>query len=180
MYGHTWEEQASKYHITFMIANDAYKGNYATTDRFCEATMATGYRFKVKSCETDGTITRLTVTNEGIAPLYRDAFFAIGNVRSETSLKWLLPNEELVVEINVPLLNGDDLSIVSDNILNGQEIEFEAEISGTGGDTFIGGITVSNPTASGDENAPLYNINGQKVSKDYHGIIIQNGKKRIN
>ncbi|MBP5258832.1 MAG: DUF4832 domain-containing protein [Prevotella sp.] len=180
MHGHTWEEQASKYHITFMIANDAYKGKYATTDRFCEATMATGYRFKVKSCETDGTITRLTVTNEGIAPLYRDAFFAIGNVRSETSLKWLLPNEELVVEINVPLRNGDDLSIVSDNILNGQEIEFEAEISGTGGDTFIGGITVSNPTASGDENAPLYNINGQKVSKDYHGIIIQNGKKRIN
>lgn len=30
-----------------------------------------------------------------------------------------------------------------------------------------------------DANAPLYNLAGQKVGKDYKGIVIQNGKKRI-
>lgn len=30
-----------------------------------------------------------------------------------------------------------------------------------------------------DANAPLYNLAGQKVGKDYKGVVIQNGKKRI-
>lgn len=73
MYGHTWEEQAAKYHITFMIANDAPGSTYGTAKRFREASMSTGYRIAVKECKTDGSTTRLLVTNEGIAPLYRDA-----------------------------------------------------------------------------------------------------------
>ena len=135
MYGHTWEEQAKKYHITFMIANDAPRGTYGTAARFKEASMASGYRIAVKSCETNGSSTRLTVTNNGIAPLYRDAFFAIGDVRSETSLKGLLPEQEITVEIAENLTNADDLKIVSDCILDTQEIEFEAgEGTGGGGD----------------------------------------------
>ena len=31
-----------------------------------------------------------------------------------------------------------------------------------------------------DENAPIYNTMGQRVSKDAKGILIQNGKKFIN
>ena len=124
MYGHTWEEQAAKYHITFMIANDAPRGSYGTAKRFREATMASGYRIKVNSCETNGTATRLKVTNTGIAPLYRDAFFAIGDVRSTTSLKGLLPEQEIDVEIAANLANAEDLKIVSDYILDTQEIEF--------------------------------------------------------
>lgn len=31
-----------------------------------------------------------------------------------------------------------------------------------------------------DENAPVYNLQGQRVSKDTKGILIQNGKKFIN
>ena len=135
MYGHTWEEQSAKYHITFMIANDAPGGSYGTPARFREATMASGYRICVKSCETDGTATRLTVTNNGIAPLYRDAWFAIGATRSETSLKGLLPDEELTVEIPAALAQASDLHIESDCILDTQEIEFEAgEGEGGGGD----------------------------------------------
>ena len=124
MYGHTWEEQSSKYHITFMIANDAPRGSYGTATRFREASMATGYKIKIKQCETDGTNTRLTVTNEGIAPLYRDAYFAIGGVRCLTSLKGLLPGEEKVMQIAAPLTDASDLKIESDCILSTQEIEF--------------------------------------------------------
>ena len=145
MYGHTWEEQAAKYHITFMIANDAPGGTYGTPARFKEATMASGYRIKVSKCEVNGTATRLMVTNEGIAPLYRDAYFAIGTTRCETSLKGLLPGEEKVMEIAANLDNAADLHIESDCILDTQEIEFKAGEGGGGDDP-----TPPDPTPTDD------------------------------
>lgn len=126
LYGHTWEEQAAKYHITFMIANDAPRGGIATPERFREGSMATGYRFVVKKCETNGTATRLLVTNEGVAPIYRDAWFAVGDTRSATSLRSLLPGEERWVEIPA---KGSNIHIVSDCILSQQTIEFDADIN---------------------------------------------------
>ncbi|MBQ6192122.1 MAG: hypothetical protein IJK51_07480 [Bacteroidaceae bacterium] len=83
----------------------------------------------MKTCETDGTSTRLLVTNEGIAPLYRDAWFAIGDVRSSVTLRGLLPGEERLIEIKaVPSADASNLRIVSDCILPVQEIQFEADI----------------------------------------------------
>lgn len=35
-------------------------------------------------------------------------------------------------------------------------------------------------TSQFDNNAPMYNVAGQRVAKDYRGIVIQNGKKYIN
>lgn len=82
----------------------------------------------VRQCETNGTVTRLRVTNEGVAPIYRDAWFAIGNTRSATSLRGLLPGDEFMVEIPaVPRTDGTDVHIVSDHILPQQQIEFEAK-----------------------------------------------------
>jgi hypothetical protein len=127
LYGHTWEEQARKYHITFMIANDAPRGGIATAERFREGSMATGYRFVVKRCETNGSHTRLVVVNEGVAPLYRDAWFAVGDVRSTTSLRGLLPGEECTIEIAAGAdADGGNVNIVSDCILPQQKIEFSA------------------------------------------------------
>ena len=127
LYGHTWEEQAAKYHITFMISNDAPRGDVATPERFREGTMATGYRFVVTRCETNGIVTRLSVSNEGVAPLYRDAWFSIGDTRSTASLRGLLPGDEMTVEIPaVPRADGSNLRIVSDHILPQQQIEFVA------------------------------------------------------
>lgn len=130
-YGHIWEEQAAKYHITFMICNDAPRGGVATAERFREGSLATGYRFLVKQCETNGSTTRLRVSNEGVAPLYRDAWFAIGDIRSNTSLRGLLPNNECWIEIPaVPNRDGSNIQIVSDNILPKQTIEFVADLKG--------------------------------------------------
>ena len=127
LYGHTWEEQAHKYHITFMIANDAPRGGIATAERFREGSMATGYRFVVKRCETNGSRTRIVVVNEGVAPLYRDAWFAVGDVRSTTSLRGLLPGEECTIEIAAGAdTDGGNVNIVSDCILPQQKIEFSA------------------------------------------------------
>lgn len=47
---------------------------------------------------------------------------------------------------------------------------------GDGSATGINNVT----TSTIDVNAPVYNISGQQVSKNYKGIVIMNGKKYIN
>lgn len=49
--------------------------------------------------------------------------------------------------------------------------EFTPSGSGTG---------ISNITATDDADAPVYNLAGQRVSKDTKGLLIKNGKKFIN
>lgn len=132
MYGMTWEEQAAKYHISFMIANDAPEGKYGTGERFASAALATGYRFEVRRCTTDGVKTDILVTNTGVAPIYRDAYFAIDGTRSSTSLRGLLPGEEKWISIPCPLAINPDGSAVSnpviesDHILKTQQIQYDA------------------------------------------------------
>lgn len=41
------------------------------------------------------------------------------------------------------------------------------------------GISTISSDAKANENAPIYNLAGQKVGKDYKGVVIQNGKKFI-
>lgn len=171
-YGYTFEEMLLKYHITFMGGNAAPDGQYGTPERIREVSMLMGYRFVVKECLTDGHTTRLLVSNEGIAPIYRDAFFAIGGVRSATSLKGLLPNEDVWMEIAAaPASDGADINIVSDHILPQQEIEFEADIH------VASHIT---PVAVSDSKTEVvYNIAGQQLTEPAGGICIVGGKKVV-
>ena len=125
MYGWTWEEASAKYHISYMLASSAPGGKYATVERFREAGIASGYTFRVSDCQTNGVETRLIVSNQGIAPIYRDAYFAIGGTQSKTSLRGLLPGKGMDIVIPAGLTNADDLQIVSPYILPGQKIEFE-------------------------------------------------------
>ena len=76
-----------------------------------------------------GSTLRLKVTNNGIAPIYRDAYFAAGEKRSKTSLRGLLPGESKVLKIeNVNDTEFDNISIQSDAILDSQTIQFDAEL----------------------------------------------------
>lgn len=127
MYGWTWENAAAKYHISYMLANNAPGSKHATVDRFQEAALASGYQFRVLQCVTNGSETRLSVTNQGVAPIYRDAYFAIGQHRSTMSLKGLLPQDTLKVTIPAGLSKAEDLHITSPYILSTQEIEFAAQ-----------------------------------------------------
>ena len=128
LYGHTWEEQAAKYHITFMIANDAPGTTYGTPERFLEAGLASGYRIKLVSAEVSGSRTRLRVTNAGVAPIYKDVYFAIDDTRGAESLRGLLPGETREVTIGMPYTASTRLHVVSDAILSTQTIEFEADV----------------------------------------------------
>lgn len=128
MYGHTWEEQAAKYHITFMISNDAPGGQYGTAERFLSAGLASGYCYTVLNCKTSDKQTRLRVTNTGVAPIYRDAFFAVGDVRSSVNLTTVLPGDTVVVNIAAPLSDPAQLHIASDFTLEDRPIQFEAHL----------------------------------------------------
>jgi len=46
-------------------------------------------------------------------------------------------------------------------------------------DSTTAGISIPNVKIVDDENAPLYNLAGQRVSKSYKGIVVKNGKKYI-
>ncbi len=127
MYGVTWEQASAKYHITFMIANDAPSGQYGTAERFKEASRACGYHFALTGLYANDAKTAAYVTNTGIAPIYRDAFLAVSGVRSSTSLKGLLPGDTLLVYID-KVSKGNDLTIESDYILPTQTIQFDANL----------------------------------------------------
>ena len=48
------------------------------------------------------------------------------------------------------------------------------------GDSSTGITSVKTSTTESDEDAPIYNLAGQRVTKDYKGVLIQNGKKFMN
>lgn len=127
MYGVTWEQAAAKYHITFMISNDAPGGTYGTARRFKEASMFSGYNFAITDLKANDKNTVARVTNTGIAPIYRDAYLAVGGVRSTTSLKGLCPGQERLVLVEKPT-DGSDVTIESDYILPTQTIQFDADL----------------------------------------------------
>ena len=127
MYGHTWEEAAAKYHMTFVICNDAPQGDYFTPERVNEAGIAAGYSFTVLACETNGKDSRITVTNSGIAPIYRPAYFTVNGVPASQSLCGLLPGDTLTCTIPDAVATPDNVRITSAHILPTQEIQFDVK-----------------------------------------------------
>ena len=85
------------------------------------------YRFRVTRFETNGTSTRVQVKNEGIAPLYYDAFPAVNGVRSNITLKGLLPGEEKEFFIDSGGCSPK-LTIECDRLVKNQRIEFDADL----------------------------------------------------
>ena len=108
-----------------------------------------------------------------IAPLYRDAYFAISNVRATETLKGLLPGAEKWVEIAAPA-DATLLHIVSDCILPGQEIEFQANTEGPTG------IRQLSAAEESPAEPVYYNLAGQRMAKPTKGVVIlrQNGQSR--
>lgn len=55
------------------------------------------------------------------------------------------------------------------------QAEAEKLMGGTSG---VENVTVAKTAANAD--APMYNLAGQRVGKNYHGVVIQNGRKFVN
>jgi hypothetical protein len=68
MYGGSWEERAAQYHITYIIGNDVTTGNYGSVERVKQASLASGYKFRVTKYRASDTQAKVSVRNIGIAP----------------------------------------------------------------------------------------------------------------
>ena len=124
----SFESFAEQYHITYMIGNDQYE--YQDKIRIKEASMATGYAFRVTKLESDTEKVRISIRNEGIAPIYYDAYPSVNGQRSTNSLKGLLANSSRDFVINLGEHNPLDieLEIESDRLVTGQVIQFNADL----------------------------------------------------
>jgi hypothetical protein len=124
-YGIPFETMASSYHISYMIGND--QPDYQSMSRIAAAGMATGYKFQITSFKASSSQSRVTVKNRGIAPIYYDAFVTVNQVRSQSSLKGLLPGQSKEFTVNA---GGDapELSLECDRLVPGQAIEFDADL----------------------------------------------------
>lgn len=125
MYGVTWEQAAAKYHISFMIGNDAPGTTYGTPERFLEASLASGYKYRIEEFWTSADSAKVKIANVGIAPIYRDAYVSVNGVRGNYSLKALQPGESCWVGI---ASGGTQptLSIECDHLV-GRKIGYEAD-----------------------------------------------------
>ncbi len=120
--GRSMEDMASEFHVSFLIGND--QPGFQPMSRINDAGIAMGYRMAITDCQTNGADWKVTVTNRGIAPMYHDAFVAVGGKRSTKSLKGLLPGETM--ECQIQDAGQGKVTIDSDRLVDGQVIQFDA------------------------------------------------------
>lgn len=117
VHGSTWAATAKKFHLAFVIANDAPEGKYATPERFAVAAHECGWRFVVKGWRVTQHGVEVMIGNEGVAPICHDVGIAIGGKRGEGTLKGLLPGETRVFVVKDCASPKDVLTLVSEKLL---------------------------------------------------------------
>jgi hypothetical protein len=130
-YGISWETAATNYHMSYIIGND--QPEYQSAARIKEAGLAAGYRFTVTGASASEKATTVTIRNDGVAPLYYDAWPSLKGTRSTSSLKGLQPGASKSFMIAaVPPSGSRDISklfsIACDRLLAGQTIQFQASL----------------------------------------------------
>jgi hypothetical protein len=120
-YGKPFETFARDFHITYMIGNDQPK--YQSMERIKEASMASGYRFKLVSIKTKDDSTIFEILNYGVAPIYYDAYIAVDGIKANETLKFLAPGETKLYTVAANA-KGAQISIECDKLVPGQKIEF--------------------------------------------------------
>lgn len=124
-HGISFEEQAAKFHISFMIGDS--QPRYQSNERILKAGLACGYRFQVTAFESGDNRSSTTIRNNGIAPIYHDAYPSVNGVRSQESLKGLLPGKSRTFAIASGGIQPR-LTIECDRLVPGQRIEFDAAL----------------------------------------------------
>ena len=127
MYGRVFEDEAAKYHMTYIIGND--QPGYQTMDRIKEASMSMGYKFEIKDYRVKGNEAVVLIANIGVAPIYRDAYVSVAGVNGEYSLKALMPGEEVWISFKGSGISADAKpEIVCEHLVSGQKIEYRANV----------------------------------------------------
>lgn len=128
IHGVSWENACKAFHISYMIGNDQV--DYQTMDRIKDAGMVAGYKFRIIRFLLSDDSALVEVQNIGVAPIYYDAYVAIGGIRARESLKLLEPDSTITCNFGI---NQDslDLTIECDHLVPGQQIEYEADLKVT-------------------------------------------------
>lgn len=91
--------------------------------------MSMGYKFHIRDFRVKGNEAAVLIANTGVAPIYRDAYVAVGGVRGEYSLKNLLPGEEVWIRVKGKGVSAEAVpQIECDHLVPGQKIEYDAYI----------------------------------------------------
>ena len=91
--------------------------------------MAMGYEYTILDYRVKGTSAVVEIKNTGVAPIYRDAYVAVGGVRGEYNLRQLQPGEHQWVEIADCYTEGAVPTIECDHLVKGQRIEYNANVT---------------------------------------------------
>ena len=185
LYGVTWEDAANKYHMTYVIGNDAPEGKYATKERVYNASSYAGYKFEITGYAVNKVSAAVRVKNIGIAPLYHNAYVTVKGVRSKISLKGLLPGKEATYTISGLSITDNESpepTITGDKLLEGASIPYKASLDGSAkpieglvseGTTAIGKSRITGRDAScanSGGNPRATDLKGRNVpSKAAHG-----------
>jgi len=133
MYGRTFDSQAARYGLSYMIGND--QPQYHSDTRIRQASQACGYRFRVVAWEASADSFRLGISNTGVAPLYRDAWPAVGTDTGKISLRGLTPGDTawFLFPRRTTVSNSVVPSIACGHCVAGQKIGLEANLAGSAG-----------------------------------------------
>ena len=128
MHGRKFEDEVAKYHMTFIIGAD--QPEYQTDARLKEAGMSMGYRFQINDFRIkEGVGAVICIANVGVAPIYRDAYVAVDGVRSDYSLRNLMPGKDRWIQIDLPEVSEKSIiTIECDHLVKGQTIQYQADI----------------------------------------------------
>ncbi|WP_058833906.1 hypothetical protein [Luteimonas abyssi] len=127
-WGRSFESFVEQYRISYMIGND--QPLFQPLARIRQAAMATGYAFRITALSSNGECVELAVRNEGVAPIYYDAWPAVDGQRIGPSLKGLAPGAEQAGAGCIGPHTGTALQvgIESDRLVPGQQIQFNASL----------------------------------------------------
>lgn len=125
IHGRTFEAEAARFHLTFIIGND--QPDYQSMARIKEASLATGYRFCIRDFRIkEGKGAAVLIENTGVAPIYRDAWVEVEGVRSTYNLRNLMPGEQQWVPVDTPSASPSSVpAIACDHLVKGQRIGFD-------------------------------------------------------
>ena len=122
IHGRRFKTEAARYHLSFIIGND--QPDYQPMSRIKEASMQTGYAFRLRDFRIkEGAGAVALVENAGVAPIYYDAYLAVGSACSAISLRELMPGDQKWIAVACPDVTGESVPAVRcDHLVEGQKI----------------------------------------------------------
>ena len=125
-HGETFEDAATRFDISFMIAND--QPTHQPMSRLKSASLSLGYRMAVTGRQTNGSTTRLSMQNIGIAPPQHSISVSVGS-SEPVGLRSLGIGESQTVD--VPAGNGG-VVLSATRLLSQQRIPHDVVPGGSG------------------------------------------------